>query len=231
VTAWYLTDHEGSVRDIVDTSGTVLDHIAYDSYGNVTSESSPSNGDRFKFDGMAMDAAIGLYYDNARYYDSASGRFVSQDPTGFTSGDENLFRFTHNSPSNQTDVTGLRGDPDDGYVVYGGLTYYRDSNGKWHRVGFVGGGYGNIGGTGISPYITVYGSTMGMYMTATVKGSEDKVGEPEKPPGNPNPTPGNPNRPSPPNTSPDNDEKYKEIIKSLEEMKRRPGGGRYPFRP
>ena len=26
-TAWYLTDHEGSVRDIVNTSGNELDHL------------------------------------------------------------------------------------------------------------------------------------------------------------------------------------------------------------
>jgi YD repeat-containing protein len=65
--AWYLADNEGTIRDIVDTSGAVLDHIAYDAYGNVISESDASEGDQFKFDGMAWDAAIGLYYDNARY--------------------------------------------------------------------------------------------------------------------------------------------------------------------
>ncbi len=86
------------MRDIVSTSGTVLDHIGYDSYGNVTSESSPSNGDRFKFDGMAWDAAIGLYYDNARYYDPGSGRFVEVDSFGFFAGDDNSYRFVENSP-------------------------------------------------------------------------------------------------------------------------------------
>ena len=66
VTAWYLTDRLGSVRDIVNTSGTVIDHVVYDSYGNILSETSPSNGDRFKFTGMEWDAAIGQYYDHAR---------------------------------------------------------------------------------------------------------------------------------------------------------------------
>ena len=104
--AWYLADHEGSIRDIANTSGAVIDHVAYDSYGNVTSETSPSNGDRIKFDGMAWDAAIGDYYDNARYYDSVSGRFISQDSFGFQAGDTNLDRFVGNSPSDYVDPTG-----------------------------------------------------------------------------------------------------------------------------
>ena len=105
-TAWYLTDNLGSVRDIVSTSGTVIDHLGYDAYGNITGESNPSNGDRFKFDGMAWDAAIGLYYDNARWYDPSAGKFVSQDSVGFAAGDANLYRFVKNGPTDATDPTG-----------------------------------------------------------------------------------------------------------------------------
>jgi RHS repeat-associated protein len=111
-TAWYLTDHLGSVRDVVATSGTVLDHIAYDAYGNVTSETSPSNGDRFKFDGMAWDAAIGLYYDNARYYDPASGRFISFDSYGFAAGSANLSEFVGNNVTGAIDPSGHSGIKD-----------------------------------------------------------------------------------------------------------------------
>ncbi len=39
-TAWYLTERLGSVRDIVNTSGTVIDHVVYDSYGDILSECS-----------------------------------------------------------------------------------------------------------------------------------------------------------------------------------------------
>lgn len=77
-TAWYLTDKLGSVRDIVDTSGNELDHIVYDSFGNIVSESDPSDGDRFKFAGMEYDAVTGQYYDRARYYDAALGTFMGQ---------------------------------------------------------------------------------------------------------------------------------------------------------
>ena len=107
--AWYLSDHQGSIRDLASTSGSVIDHVAYDSYGNVRSESGPSNGDRFKFDGMAWDAAIGEYYDNARYYDANLGRFISQDPTGFSAGDMNLSRFASNDTTNFVGQSGLAG--------------------------------------------------------------------------------------------------------------------------
>ena len=57
-TAWYLPDKLGSVRDIVSTSGTELDHIVYDSFGNIVTETDAANGDRFKFAGMQYDSAI-----------------------------------------------------------------------------------------------------------------------------------------------------------------------------
>ena len=107
-TAWYLTDRLGSVRDIVNSSGTVIDHIVYDSYGNILSETSPSNVDRFKFTGMEWDAAIGQYYDHARWYGPWEGRFIEQDPLGFRSGDRNEYRYVGDSPTNGLDPTGLQ---------------------------------------------------------------------------------------------------------------------------
>ncbi len=105
-TAWYLTDQLGSVWNVVSSSGTVLDAITYDAYGNILSETSSSSGDRFKFAGMQYDSTTGLYYDHARYYDPNTGRFVSQDPKGFAAGDTNLYRYVSNSPTVLTDPSG-----------------------------------------------------------------------------------------------------------------------------
>ncbi len=91
-TAWYLTDQLGSVRYIENTSGTVLDAVTYDAFGNITSQTGSSYADRFMFAGMQYDTTTGLYYDHARYYDSTIGRFMSQDPKGFAAGDRNLYR-------------------------------------------------------------------------------------------------------------------------------------------
>ena len=107
--AWYLDDREGSVGDIINDSGTVLDHIDYTAYGQVAAESAPAQGDRFKYAGMEFDAAIGLYYDRARYYDPAAGRFIKQDPLSFAGGDDNLYRYVGNNTANDVDPEGLQG--------------------------------------------------------------------------------------------------------------------------
>jgi hypothetical protein len=60
--AWYLTDRMGSVRDITDNTGAVIDHLNYDGFGNVTSETEPWNGDRFKWTGRELDSETGLQY-------------------------------------------------------------------------------------------------------------------------------------------------------------------------
>jgi RHS repeat-associated protein len=103
---WYLTDKLGSVREDVQTSGSVLDSITYDSYGNIKTESSPSSGDRFKFTGREWDSEIGQYFYRARYYGPAIGRFESEDPIGFSAGDTNLYRYVFNRPSEATDPSG-----------------------------------------------------------------------------------------------------------------------------
>jgi RHS repeat-associated protein len=106
-TAWYLTDQLGSVRDIVSTSGTELDHIVYDSFGTILSQSDSANGDRFLFAGMQFDATMGQYFDNARWYVPGTGRFSTQDPKSFGAGDPNLYRYVFNTPTIWTDPSGM----------------------------------------------------------------------------------------------------------------------------
>ena len=107
--AWYLADRLGSVGDIVDNSGTVIDHLDYSAYGQVLDETDPSEGDRFKFAGMQYDAVIGQYYDEARWYDPGTGRFLSEDPIGYDAGDSNLYRYVGNEPGDTVDPSGLQG--------------------------------------------------------------------------------------------------------------------------
>jgi RHS repeat-associated protein len=106
-TAWYLTDKLGSVDNIVSSSGTVLDTIVYDSFGNITTESNASNGDRLKFTGMEYDSTTGQYDDHARDYDQTLGRFTGLDPVGFGAGDRDLYRYVGNGPVNSTDPSGM----------------------------------------------------------------------------------------------------------------------------
>ena len=105
--AWYLTDRMGTVRDIVDANGALIDTITYDSFGNILSETNPLAGDRFKFTGREWFDQIGLYYYRARFYDPRIGKFTSQDPLRFAAGDTNLYRYVFNAPTEFTDPYGL----------------------------------------------------------------------------------------------------------------------------
>ena len=42
-------------------------------------------------------------------YDPTIGRFISEDPIAFDSGDTNLYRYVGNSPTDFTDPFGLQG--------------------------------------------------------------------------------------------------------------------------
>jgi RHS repeat-associated protein len=106
-TRWYLTDILGSVRQIANPTGGVLDTVNYDSFGNILSESSPGNGDRFKFTGRELDSIDGQYYYRARELDPGTGRFASADPLGFGGGDVNWFRYVSNTPVDSIDPLGL----------------------------------------------------------------------------------------------------------------------------
>jgi|GEM_PF-5403046 len=117
---WLLADNQGTIRDLVNTAGVVVNHIQYDSYGNVISQTNFNVTTLYGYTGQQQDAATGLDYYRARYYDPAIGRFISQDPSGFAAGDANLYRYAGDGPPNHDDPTGL----DD----YSGGNYYSSTN-------------------------------------------------------------------------------------------------------
>jgi RHS repeat-associated protein len=104
---WHITDHLGTVRNLVDNTGTVANHLTYDSYGNVIAESKPAVDSRYLYTGREFDAETGLYYYRARYYDARAGRFVGEDPIGFARRDTNLYRYVGNEPTFWGDPLGL----------------------------------------------------------------------------------------------------------------------------
>jgi RHS repeat-associated protein len=108
-----LTDHLGSVRNLLDSSGVLQDTITYDAYGQITSETNAAAGDRYKYTGREFDTDTGLQYNRARDYDPKAERWLQQDPIQFDSGDSNLYRYTSDNPTNAADPTGLRETPND----------------------------------------------------------------------------------------------------------------------
>ena len=105
--AWYLPDRLGTIRDLANNGGAIIDHVDYDVYGKVTGETAPAAGDRWKFTGRELSNALGLQYHRARYYDAGVGRWIGNDPITFKGGDTNLYRYVHNDPLNRVDPTGL----------------------------------------------------------------------------------------------------------------------------
>jgi RHS repeat-associated protein len=103
--AWYLTDKQGSVTDLMDGTQALRDHLDYSGYGAVT-ESNPSFGDSYKYDGGQYDANTGLVRFGARWYDPATGRWLSEDPSGLAP-DSNPYRYVENDATNAVDPTGL----------------------------------------------------------------------------------------------------------------------------
>lgn len=103
---WQLADHLGTVRDLIESDGTVANHLKYDSFGNVISQTSSTALTRYQFTGRELDAETGLQFNRARYYSPAHGRFLSEDPIGFNAQDFNLYRYVGNRPIQERDPSG-----------------------------------------------------------------------------------------------------------------------------
>lgn len=104
---WPLKDRLGSVRDIINSAGTLRDSIKYDGWGNITAETDPTYCGWYAWTGRQLDAETELQYNRARWYDPKMGRWISQDPLGFDAGDTNLYRYVKNGPTYGTDPSGL----------------------------------------------------------------------------------------------------------------------------
>jgi RHS repeat-associated protein len=110
---WPLTDNLGTVRDIAsydsttDTT-TVVNHIDFDSYGNLASQSNATVDHLFAYTGRERDDESGLHAFRARFYDSFAGSFISADLVGFLGRDTNLSRYVGNRVTSSLDPSGLR---------------------------------------------------------------------------------------------------------------------------
>jgi RHS repeat-associated protein len=125
--AWYLADHLGSVRGLMNNSGSLIDALTYDAYGNISSESSPASGDRLKFAGGEYQANLGWYRFGTRWLDPGPARWTSPDPLGLAP-DSNPYRYAFNAPSNLADPTGLEPpSAEDGQALARLLSARRDT--------------------------------------------------------------------------------------------------------
>ena len=107
-----LTDYLGTVRDLVNSNGQIVNHLVYDAFGNRRSETNPQGGavpfsPQMGFTGQWFDVATGLQYNHHRWFDPVAGRWLSEDPIGFGGGDGNLYRYVGNQVATYLDASGL----------------------------------------------------------------------------------------------------------------------------
>ena len=74
----YLYDGHGSVVGLANESGVVTDTYSYDAFGNLLKYTG-STKNCYRYCGEQFDETTGLYYLRARYMDTSTGRFISQD--------------------------------------------------------------------------------------------------------------------------------------------------------
>ena len=77
---YFLNNSQGSPLAVLDNAGALVQKIDTDAFGNVLSPTLDKLVDRNTFSTYELDAESHLYYAHARYYDSTTGRFLSQDP-------------------------------------------------------------------------------------------------------------------------------------------------------
>ncbi len=107
---YYTRDHLGSVREVLDGSGTLQVRYDYDPYGRRSVVSGTFQA-TFGYTGHYWHAASGLHFAMYRAYDSSNGRWLNQDPIG-EAGGLNIYGYVGNSPINEIDPLGLWRWPD-----------------------------------------------------------------------------------------------------------------------
>ena len=104
---WDLGDNQNTTRDVINNSGTVVNHVTYSAFGVIASESNTAKTPFFAYTGRDWDEDLNLQYNRGRWYEASSGRWLSDDPLRFAGGDTNLQRYVGNGPTSFTDPSGL----------------------------------------------------------------------------------------------------------------------------
>jgi RHS repeat-associated protein len=105
-TSYYEADGLGSITSLSNSAGTLANTYSYDSLGkSIASTGIITNP--FQFTAREFDQGTGIYYYRMRYYDSSSGRFVSEDPAAFDLQWPSLYLYVKNRPTGLIDPFGL----------------------------------------------------------------------------------------------------------------------------
>jgi len=105
------TNHLDTPRAARNEAGTLVWRWESDAFGSSLPDEDP-DGDgtpttvNLRFAGQVFDPESGLHYNQARYYDPTSGRYLSPDPVGLAGG-VNTYLYVNANPLRFTDPDGL----------------------------------------------------------------------------------------------------------------------------
>jgi RHS repeat-associated protein len=167
---WFLADEQGTIKDVLDNTGAVIDHVSYDSLGRIVNQTNVLDL-RYAYTGREWDGESGQYYYRARYYDPTVGRFISEDPLSFGAGDTNIYRYVGNSFVNETDPSGLEScspgeEPSPWTRFFGGLRVLGGAFQAAGGIGLAAAGTAGTAGIGAAPAIGIGG-------LITARGADD----------------------------------------------------------
>ncbi len=115
-TYYYVTNLQGDVVAILNSSGTVVVNYSYDAWGNLLSTTGAMAAtlgvnNLLRYRGYIYDTETQLYYLQSRYYNPEIGRFINADAlvsTGQGILGYNMIAYCGNNPVLYTDLTGTR---------------------------------------------------------------------------------------------------------------------------
>ena len=106
---YYLKDHLGSNRVVVNTGGTATQINHYYPFGGLFGESTGNTVQRFRYNGKELDRTHGIdWYDyGARHMTPDAGRFTTIDPLAEKYYNISPYTYCHNNPINRIDPNGM----------------------------------------------------------------------------------------------------------------------------
>jgi RHS repeat-associated protein len=100
---------DSSVREVTNSSGTVVQEYSYDPFGRLIDLYGSANAD-LQFASYYSHGRSGLSLTGTRAYSAQFGRFVNRDPID-ENGGVNLFAYTSNMPTESIDPSGTSPAP------------------------------------------------------------------------------------------------------------------------
>jgi len=120
---YYGNDRLGMPQILTDLTNTVVWEAVYDPFGEADINPNSSVVSNFRFPGQYFDSETGLHYNYHRYYDPATGRYITPDPIALEGG-INIYDYVLNNPVNLGDSFGLELIGSQKRNLDGTTTYY-----------------------------------------------------------------------------------------------------------